>query len=99
MGAGGDLQTGSSASPTNRKFQKPDIFLEGSWHPISMNPFEYGKSFSKRIGFGIGIIITQATKKYCTAICYIKMGEYQTKCGALCMEEPEKLTFEIENIS
>ena len=63
-----------------------------------MNPFEYGKSFSKRIGFGIGIIITQATKKYCTAICYIKMGEYQTKCGALCMEEPEKLTFEIENI-
>ena len=26
------------------KFQKSNIFLEGSWHPNFMNPFEYGKS-------------------------------------------------------
>ena len=37
------------------KFQKSNIFLEGSRHPNFMNPFEYGtsfynKSFPKRIG-------------------------------------------------
>ena len=37
------------------KFQKSNIFLEGSWHPNFMNPFEYGKSclgksFPTRIG-------------------------------------------------
>ena len=37
------------------KFQKSNIFLEGSRHPNFMNPFEYGKScpgksFATRIG-------------------------------------------------
>ena len=38
-----------------QKFQKSNIFSEGSGHPKFMNPFEYdksflGKSFPKRIG-------------------------------------------------
>ena len=38
-----------------QKFQKSNIFLEGSGHPKFMNPFEYdksllGKSFPKGIG-------------------------------------------------
>ena len=27
-----------------QKFQKSNIFLEGSWHPNFTNPSEYGKS-------------------------------------------------------
>ena len=42
---GGTLTNRVKCLFEEQKFQKSNIFLEGSGHPNFMNPFEYGKSF------------------------------------------------------